>query len=79
MTPAMPTLRTLLETANGLYRDSTVNEEYPRSALMAHLAPDVLELPVKLAKVGDGTYTVRLVDGDDGFVLYSRRRAPRPS
>lgn len=74
----MPTLRILLETASGLYRDENQGREYRGDQLLQELPDDVLTHPVALERLAPCVYLVRLQNGHNTrFVLYSRRRHSR--
>lgn len=74
----MPTLRALLDTADGLYRDVSGGTSYLRDDLVGQLSDGVLSRKVTLCKTGFGTYRI-MVDGvsSPSYDLYSRRRTAR--
>lgn len=74
----MPTLRGVLITANGLYRDRASGRTYLRHELLAALSGDALGARVYLERVDRGRYTIGL-EGVEGPVydLFSRRRTSR--
>jgi hypothetical protein len=74
----MATLRSVLETASGLYRESRTGQGYQRQDLLDQLPEDALATPVRLRKVSSGVYQIELeTDGNGTYDLYSRRREVR--
>ncbi|MDQ2742128.1 MAG: hypothetical protein M3Z66_07495 [Chloroflexota bacterium] len=72
------TFRTLLETANGLYREIGGAQGWARSDLMATLSEGILARPVSLERVQSCVYAVRLQgDHEPSYELLSRRRTAR--
>jgi len=74
----MATLRSVLETANGLYRESRTGQGYQRQDLLDQLPEDTLDSPVQIRKVSPGVYQIELErNGNGTYNLYSRRREVR--
>ena len=74
----MATLRSILETASGLYRESRTGEGYERQDLLERLNDETLNSPVLIQKVDTGVYHITLESGTKGtYDLYSRRRGLR--
>jgi hypothetical protein len=75
----MPTLRAVLQMANGLYRDLRDGTGYVREDLLAQLPEETLARQVDVSKVRPGVYIIQLQgpDEDAAYELFSRRRAPR--
>jgi len=74
----MLTLKAVLETTTGLYRDSVTGREFLHDELLASLPADVLACRVHLQRVRDGTYMIYVhADGARAYQLLSRRRVPR--
>lgn len=74
----MATLKTLLDTANGLYREVVDGQGYRRAELIEHMPENILTQPVTLERIDRCTYEVRFAQSrEPSFVLYSRRRATR--
>ena len=74
----MATLRSILETASGLYRESRTGEGYERQDLLDRLNDETLNSPVVIRKVSTGVYHIALESGASGtYDLYSRRRELR--
>ncbi|HEX6506589.1 MAG TPA: hypothetical protein VF221_03065 [Chloroflexota bacterium] len=76
----MPTLRSVLETANGLYRDMNTGKGYLRQDLLAQLSEEALAVPIQIKKIRPGVYAIHLNGPRDGtYELFSRRRTERSS
>jgi hypothetical protein len=74
----MTTLRSVLETANGLYRESRTGQGYQRQDLLDKLPDEALDSPVHIRKVSPGIYEIELESSENGrYDLYSRRREAR--
>lgn len=74
----MATFRSILETANGLYRESRTGERYQPYDLLHHLPPEALDAPAHIRKVSPGVYRIALEKSDNGtYDLFSRRRTVR--
>lgn len=74
----MATLRSILETASGLYRETRSGQEYQRQDLLALLPDEALDTPVHIRKVCSGVYQIELATADNmTYNLYSRRRSVR--
>jgi hypothetical protein len=78
VTLTMPTFKTLLETANGLYREMARDRGYGRDELIGTLPDHLLERVIALDRVDRFTYQVRFTsEPEPAYVLYSRRRQAR--
>lgn len=76
----MATLRSVLETASGLYRESRTGQGYQREDLLEQLSDEALDSPVTIRKVGTGVYQIAVETVENGtYDLYSRRRELRPA
>lgn len=74
----MATFRSILETANGLYRESQTGERYQPYDLLHHLPDEVLDASARIKKVSQGVYRIELEKTGDGmYDLFSRRRTVR--
>lgn len=73
----MVTLRDVLETINGLYREPHGGRGYPRHVLLVSLAGPDLEQPVRIRKQAPGIFGVIQSDGRLLYEVFSRREAPR--
>ncbi|MGI8826550.1 MAG: hypothetical protein ACR2JC_13050 [Chloroflexota bacterium] len=71
----MATLKAVLETTTGLYRDADSGKGYLRHELLQSLSSEILSSQVQLQRVDRGTYILSL--SDRKFELLSRRRTPR--
>jgi hypothetical protein len=75
----MATFRSILETANGLYRETGTGQGYQPYDLLHHLPPEALDAPARIRKVSPGVYRIELEKSDNGvYDLFSRRRTVRP-
>jgi hypothetical protein len=75
----MATFRSILETANGLYRESRTGQGYQPSDLLHHLPDEALDAPSHIHKVSPGVYRIEVEKFDNGtYDLFSRRRTMRP-
>jgi hypothetical protein len=75
---SMATLRSVLETANGLYRESRTGQGYQRQDLLDQLPEEALNSPVHIRKVSPGVYQIELErNGNGTYDLFSRRREVR--
>ena len=76
----MATLRSVLETASGLYRESRTGQGYQRQDLLDQLPDETLDSAVHIRKVSAGIYQIELETIKNGrYDLYSRRREVRPA
>ena len=76
----MATLRSVLETANGLYRESLTGQGYQRQDLLDHLSDETLDAPVHIRKLSPGIYQIEVETSENGiYDLYSLRREVRPA
>jgi hypothetical protein len=74
----MPTFKSVLETASGLYCDQSSGRSYLGRELLERLPNEVLTSSASLERVGSGVYAIHLkTNGSRTFELYSRRRCPR--
>jgi len=73
----MLTLRDVLETINGLYREPESGRGLPRHDLLASLSGDALSRPVRIRKRAPGIFGVVEPDGGLLYELFSRREQPR--
>jgi hypothetical protein len=74
----MATFRSILETANGLYRESRTGQKYQPSDLLHHLPDEVLDTSAHIKKVSPGVYRIELEwPGNGMYDLFSRRRTVR--
>jgi hypothetical protein len=74
----MATFRSILETANGLYRESRTGERYQPYDLLHQLPDDVLDASARIKKVSPGVYRIELEKTGNGmYDLFSRRRTVR--
>ena len=74
------TLRSILTTVTGLYREPARDRGYLPQELLSRLSDEVLGSPVRLEKLGSGVYRISAADGYEPlYVLYSRRRHLRPA
>lgn len=75
----MATFRSILETANGLYRESRSGQKYQPYDLLMNLPDEMLDSPAHIRKVSPGVYQIELLATGNGvYDLFSRRRAVRP-
>ncbi len=74
----MATFRSILETANGLYRESDTGHGYQPYDLLHSLPEEALDAPAHIRKVSPGVYRIELQTSDNGtYDLFSRRRTVR--
>lgn len=74
----MATFRSILETANGLYRESETGHGYRPYDLLHKLPEEALNAPAHIRKVGPGVYRIELEKSGNGtYELFSRRRTVR--
>ena len=74
----MATLRSVLETANGLYHEPGTGASFQGRDLLASLPDEALDAPVRIRKVRAGIYQLEVqTPGNGRYDLYSRRRALR--
>lgn len=74
----MATLRSVLATANGLYRESRTGRKYQRQDLLDQLPDEALDAPVHIRKMSPGIYQIEIETSENGaYELYSRRRTVR--
>jgi hypothetical protein len=74
----MPTFKSVLETAAGLYRDRSSGRGYLGHELLQRLPPEVLTSSASLERLERCVYAIHLqTNGSRTFELYSRRRRPR--
>jgi len=74
----MATFRSILETANGLYRESDSGHGYQPYDLLHNLPEEALNAPAHIRKVSPGVYRIELEKPDNGtYELFSRRRSVR--
>jgi hypothetical protein len=75
----MATLRSVLETTSGLYRESRTGQGYQREDLLDQLPDEALDAPVRIRKKSAGIYEIEIETSENGkYDLYSRRREVRP-
>jgi hypothetical protein len=74
----MATFRSILETANGLYRESRTGQKYQPYDLLHQLPDEVLDTSARIKKVSPGVYRIELEETGNGmYDLFSRRRTVR--
>ena len=74
----MATFRSILETANGLYRESGTGRGFQPYDLLHDLPEEALNAPAHIRKVSPGVYRIELEkSGNGAYELFSRRRSVR--
>lgn len=74
----MATFRSILETANGLYRESDTGRGYQPYDLLHNLPEEALNAPAHIRKMSPGIYRIELEKSGNGtYELFSRRRSAR--
>jgi hypothetical protein len=72
----MATMKAVLETVSGLYRDTGTGHGYRAGDLLSDLPRETLQSRVGIRRFQRGVYAIELEDGRI-FDLYSRRRTRR--